>query len=240
MRIFLGYIAALMMAGTMPAAAEQRSLVVVELFTSQGCSSCPAADAYLAKLAEYPDVLPLALHVDYWDYIGWKDTFAQAAFTERQNGYRLAARQRYKFTPQMIIAGQTQAVGNRPMEVATALSKHRGMVDAASIQRIEDADGQPILRIRALSSAHLPAHMIAQVVYFTPENLVEITRGENAGRTIKYTNVVTSVETLSDWDGSGDLDVAVPKLGGGGVAIVLQERTEKGYPGAIHATLRLQ
>ena len=95
--------------------------VVVELFTSQGCSSCPPADALLHELSKRDDVIPLALHVDYWDYIGWKDSFAQPAFTARQRGYAQASGRRAIYTPQMIIGGQFDVVGNRPMDVAAII-----------------------------------------------------------------------------------------------------------------------
>src|SRR3954454_10513973 len=94
--------AAVLLFGIVVAHAEERP-VVVELFTSQGCNSCPPADAYLGELAARSDVLALGLHVDYWDYIGWKDPFAQRAYTERQRHYSRALNQRFVYTPQMVI-----------------------------------------------------------------------------------------------------------------------------------------
>src|SRR6056297_1329329 len=98
------FCAAALASFTAPALADDP--VVVELFTSQGCSSCPPADAMLGELAERDDVIPLALHVDYWDYIGWADIFADPAYTRRQKGYAHATGQRMVYTPQMVIDGQ--------------------------------------------------------------------------------------------------------------------------------------
>ncbi|MEL6315991.1 MAG: DUF1223 domain-containing protein, partial [Pseudomonadota bacterium] len=105
-----------------PAAAD--TPVVVELFTSQGCSSCPPADALLHELAKRDDVIALALHVDYWDYIGWKDEFAHPDYAKRQRGYAIEAGRRSVYTPQMIINGVTDIVGARPMELSKAIAEH--------------------------------------------------------------------------------------------------------------------
>ena len=98
--------------------AAQDSPVVVELFTSQGCAACPPADALLGELARHEDVIALALHVDYWDYIGWEDVFARPEFTQRQHAYGHAAGSTVVYTPQMIVGGQERVVGVRPMAVA--------------------------------------------------------------------------------------------------------------------------
>ncbi|HHB81142.1 MAG TPA: DUF1223 domain-containing protein, partial [Aliiroseovarius sp.] len=107
------------------ARAQERPLVVVELFTSQGCSSCPPADALLARLAQRDDVLALSMHVDYWDYIGWPDTFAQPKNTERQKAYAHAAGMRSIYTPQMIIAGKDHVIGSKPMDVVDYIEMSR-------------------------------------------------------------------------------------------------------------------
>src|SRR5277367_5521376 len=99
--------------------------VVVELFTSQGCNSCPPADAYLGELAKRPDVLALSLHVDYWDYIGWRDPFAQHAFTLRQRDYSHALSERYVYTPQMVINGQLQGVGSQRGDIERLITDRK-------------------------------------------------------------------------------------------------------------------
>ncbi len=98
--------------------------VVVELFTSQGCSSCPPADAILGDLAGRDDVIALALHVDYWDYIGWKDTFADPSYTKRQRAYARVAGARNIYTPQMVVGGMDHLVGVRPMELSDLIERH--------------------------------------------------------------------------------------------------------------------
>ena len=104
--------------------AHAQSPVVVELFTSQGCSSCPPADALLHELAGRDDVIALALHVDYWDYIGWEDAFADPAHTQRQRQYALEAGRRSVYTPQMVINGQTAIVGTKPMALSEAIAHY--------------------------------------------------------------------------------------------------------------------
>src|SRR4051812_38711022 len=116
-------VAAGMGGGGIAAAGERAVPVVVELFTSQGCNSCPPADAFLAELAKRPDVLALSLHVDYWDYIGWKDPFAQHAFTVRQRDYSRALSQRYVYTPQMVINGELQGVGSERRTIEALIAR---------------------------------------------------------------------------------------------------------------------
>src|SRR5689334_7353524 len=118
-------IAVALLIGMSTAHAEDRRPVVVELFTSQGCNSCPPADAFLGELAARPDVLALSLHVDYWDYIGWKDPFAQRAYTERQRSYSRALNQRFVYTPQMVIDGTLQGVGSETATINKLIEKAR-------------------------------------------------------------------------------------------------------------------
>jgi len=108
------------------AAQAEGQPVVVELFTSQGCSSCPTADEFLMELAQRPDIIALSMHVDYWDYIGWKDTFAQPKFTSRQKAYAKAIGSRTIYTPQMIVNGLDRVEGNSPDTVLTAIDEQKG------------------------------------------------------------------------------------------------------------------
>lgn len=196
MRILLAALAAIV---ALAARAEDQP-VVVELFTSQGCSACPPADALVAQLAGHDDVLPLALHVDYWDYIGWPDAFADPRYTRRQKAYARAVGERMIYTPQIIVAGVSRMVGNRPMDVAQAIQQHRERVDPVEIAARREGD-----RIRVetrLKDGAKPRPMVVQLVPFTPLERVEITGGENAGAVIDYAHIVRDWHVLGDWDGS--------------------------------------
>ena len=219
--------------GGVPAAAQTGGPVVVELFTSQGCSSCPPADALLTKLAGRDDVIALALHVDYWDYIGWADTFAQPKFTKRQKGYAHAAGSRMVYTPQMVIGGETHVVGTRPMEVMEALMAHAKRVYPVSLTVW--AEGQSLRLSAPAPDAAVAGEMVLHVVWTTPEAVVDVRRGENAGRRLSYSNVVTRWETAGTWDGRAPLDRTLP-LGAEGVpAAVL---VQAGPVGAILGAAR--
>ncbi|WP_380052886.1 DUF1223 domain-containing protein [Falsihalocynthiibacter sp. SS001] len=172
--------------------------VVVELYTSQGCSSCPPADALLEQLADRSDVIALGLHVDYWDYIGWKDAFADPSFSERQRDYARAIGKRMVYTPQMIIGGEDHVVGNKPADVESAIAKHAAAASPVSISVTKSGGG---FAVEARSSQR--AEMVIQLVQFTPSQHVKIKRGENAGRQINYANVVSDWREIKKWDGDG-------------------------------------
>lgn len=207
--------------------------VVVELYTSQGCSSCPPADKYLAELSKRDDVIALALHVDYWDYIGWKDIFANPAYTKRQKAYARAAGARTVYTPQMVIGGVHHVVGLRPMEVAERIMDHRDTPApiALSVRRSGDR-----LDIAAQAMQQPKDVMIVQLVRYTPEQTVDIKRGENAGRTMRYTNIVTQWRPLVEWDGREPLSLSVEAPGTDPAVVIIQARG----PGAILAAERLR
>ncbi|MCR8726309.1 DUF1223 domain-containing protein [Frigidibacter sp. ROC022] len=196
-------------------------LVVVELYTSQGCSSCPPADALLEKLAARSDVLALALHVDYWDYIGWKDTFASPQYTQRQKLYARAAGHRTIYTPQMVIEGQDHVVGFRPMEVADLISRHRDVAPEAGITLSRDGDQ---LTVRLSPTGKVSGPLVVQLIRFTPSQDVEIERGENAGKRIHYANVVTEWSRIGEWDGRADMAIEAPAAGDAGVAVIVQKK----------------
>ena len=199
----------------------QDAPVVIELYTSQGCSSCPPADALLQDLAGRPDVLALALHVDYWDYIGWKDTFASPAFTQRQRQYARAAGHRTIYTPQMIIAGEDDVVGYRPMQVADLIDQHRARAVPVTITLTRD-QGTLNVTLAPVAGIAPAGPMVVQLIRYVPKQSVAIQRGENAGRTIAYTNVVTELRRIGDWDGAAPLALTAPAAGKAGVAVILQ------------------
>lgn len=212
------FIAALALAQT---AAAQNRPVVVELYTSQGCSSCPPADEILAELAPRDDIIALALHVDYWDYLGWKDDFATPAFSERQRNYARAAQRRTVYTPQVIVQGVSPVVGNRPKEVANAIRRHESKgADPVELQ-LERKDGMLYITARAKGTG--VGRAVVQVVRYMPEAWVNIRGGENAGKRVLYANIVTEWEALAHWNGRGTFTAETPLKGGYPVVVLVQK-----------------
>ncbi len=193
--------------------------VVVELFTSQGCSSCPPADALLAKLAQQDNVIALALHVDYWDYIGWKDSFAQPEHTVRQKAYAKAAGKRMIYTPQMIIDGEDHVVGNKPAQVAELINRHAARGSAFSLQITRSAG---TLDIQATANTATTGRFVVQLVEFDPMRMVDITRGENAGKILDYANIVTGWQAIAEWDGRKPLQLNKAVEASQPVAVLIQ------------------
>ena len=210
------------------ALAQGASGTVVELYTSQGCSSCPPADAFLTKLAQEPGVIALALHVDYWDYIGWRDQFAKPEFTERQRDYARALGSRTIYTPQMIVAGKDQAVGSDPALVAGMIRRHQSAEPMVVLQLMRVGD---TVQVRASARVGLDRSLVLQLVRYRPSEVVAIKRGENAGRSIEYSNIVTAWTRIGTWDGAGDLAMDLTAPGGDAVVVILQEDG----PGMIYA-----
>lgn len=197
-------------------AQDSRSPVVVELFTSQGCSSCPPADRLLRKLAKRDDVLALALHVDYWDYIGWKDIFALPRHTVRQKGYAKASGRRMIYTPQMIINGLDHVVGNHPMDVSDLIALHEARAQPVELTVAATGNGH-VVTARAIGE--IEGEMRILLVDFERSATVEILRGENAGRTINYANIVRGWTELGRWDGAGEYRTQVEDDGSAAVLV---------------------
>ncbi len=216
-----------------PVTAQSTDGVVVELYTSQGCASCPPADEFLAELAAHDEVIPLALHVDYWDYIGWKDSFAQAAFTERQKRYARAVKSRMIYTPQMIVGGVERVEGNTPDRVVNAIGRHKALNRAVrvTLERL----GERVL-IRAEADPPLTAGAEVQLVRYMPRSEVTIERGENAGRVVTYHNIVTEWTKVTDWPGQAPLEIEAAAPGDAPVVVIVQEPG----PAAVLAAARLR
>lgn len=181
--------------GTVGAAwAQSNSPTVVELFTSQGCSSCPPANTNLVKLSERPNVLVLSFAVTYWDRLGWKDTFSKPEFTDRQVVYEPALKQFGPYTPQMVINGQTTAVGNKLEEVDALISAAKPL-SGPSLDL-----GTAMLSVGQGGSPTQEADV--WLVIYDP-NVVEVPvgRGENGGRTLPHTHVVHDLVKLGRWTG---------------------------------------
>lgn len=212
-------------------ATAQSGPVVVELFTSQGCSSCPPADAILGELAGRDDVIALALHVDYWDYIGWKDTFADPAFTKRQNEYAFAAGSRTVYTPQMVVGGVDVVLGSDPAGLSAAVKSHQALADTVDLKLERDGDS---ITVSATASGAGPLDV--QLIRYRSEATVEIKRGENAGRSITYHNIVTSISAVDRWDGNQTYRQSFAVSGADPVVVLLQ----RPKAGAILAAARLK
>ena len=182
-----------------PASADP---VVVELYTSQGCEECWRANEVLMDLAEHPDVLALTFAVDYWDYLGWPDSFAQPAFTDRQENYMRGLRLRMLRTPQVIVDGAAHASGLDKAGVVSLVEAHRGGLRGAP-------DAQIIYRgtRAAVASGVVPkGGADVWLVRFDPRPLnVTVTRGENRGRTVPHRNVVRELVRLGPWTGRARL-----------------------------------
>lgn len=194
--------------------------VLVELYTSQGCASCPPADELLAELATHAEVIPLALHVDYWDYIGWEDSFARPEFTERQKSYARAVKSRVVYTPQMIIGGVDRVEGTAPDAVVKLIGKHLAAAQPVRLTVERVGDG---IVIRAVAEPPLTAPVDVQMVRYEPAAEVAIERGENAGKTVTYHNIVTEWATLAQWPGVEPLEITAPAPGAQPVVVILQE-----------------
>ena len=208
--------------------------VVVELFTSQGCASCPPADALFAQLAARQDVIALALHVDYWDYIGWADSFARPEHTARQQAYARIGGRQTLFTPQIVVGGQHAIEGFRGMQVMDLIARHRSSPSRATIELSLDEAGELAIQLRAFPP--LQNHVDVALVRYRPSATVTILRGENAGRVATYHNIVTAWDIIGTWDGQIDRRITHPVEGTEAVVVLLQSPGQ----GAILGAARLR
>ena len=193
--------------------------VVVELFTSQGCSSCPPADKVLGQIADRDDVIAIALHVDYWDYLGWKDEFADPSFTKRQRAYARAKGSRTVYTPQMIVGGADHIVGTRSMELADLIQKHRAAPNPVKITLQRDGD-----RVRIAAVGKTSGDAIVHILTYTPKSTVKVRRGENAGRTLDYHNTVNKIVEVGTWNGTSDYRASVQMPNNAPVVVLVQQK----------------
>jgi len=171
--------------------------VVVELFTSQGCSSCPPANAYLNELSKRPsDVLALAFHVTYWDYLGWKDPFSLKLATDRQERYG----RRFgdgSYTPEVVVDGSTGLVGSDRGDIGQAIVKAKLGSSTFADVRVVTKDGKALIEVGAGQGT---AHVV--LVGFDREHVTSIGRGENRGRTMAEANIVRSFRSVAEWSGA--------------------------------------
>ena len=213
----------IMAASMVQAETRSKPLVVVELFTSQGCYSCPPADEILAKLAKDDDVLALSMHVDYWDYLGWKDKFAIAKFGERQSSYNAQIINRSRrVTPQMIFNGVAEVaggMGKSEKQIHNNVESMRNWKEGASLDI--SRDGQKITMTLQAKVQNMGRAEVSLVQY-TPSDVVRIERGENAGKTIDYINTVRSFDTIAKWDTRKPTKITATLKGTGQYAVIVQ------------------
>lgn len=212
------FIAALNAASALQA---QHSQVVVELFTSQGCSSCPDADKLLTELSQRDDVIALALHVDYWDYLGWADEFASKFFSNRQRGYASAAHKSTLYTPQMVVQGSGRAVGSKRSDVKSLIRHYSNRAEPVELDVRRSGN---VLTVNARAIAGGVGPMDIQLVRYLPERIIEIKGGENAGRRIVYSNIVTVWKPLGTWNGTGEVSARSVVSGVEPIVVLVQSR----------------
>ena len=177
-------------------AADDAPLTVVELFTSQGCSSCPPADKFLGELAQRHDLLALSVHVDYWDYIGWKDNFASPENTMRQRRYAQKLGLRYVYTPQMVIQGAFDSTGSDRAKVLKKIADAKKL-DRLAVKISRAGDGVRI----TIPAGDIRDPAAVWLAVFDNRHDTEIKRGENSGSTLSYYNVVRGMTQIGAWTG---------------------------------------
>jgi hypothetical protein len=188
------FFAALSMACLAATARATPRPAVLELFTSEGCSSCPPADILLGELAQRRDVLPLSFHVDYWDDLGWRDRFSLPQATLRQRTYARVLHHASVYTPQAVIDGQIDIVGSAREPIFAAVAAPReGVVTSISVR-----DGEIVVRVGSLPHA-APADVV--LVGYQRRATSQIGRGENSGRTLQESNIVRTLQVLGQWNG---------------------------------------
>lgn len=234
----VAFCAAFGLATLQPAAeADAEQAVLVELFTSQGCSSCPPADALLGELAERDDVVAVTLNVDYWDYLGWPDRLASPDYTRRQRAYQHALGAWTIYTPQMVVQGRTGVVGSVRDDVEEALEQNSAPLPVEVVLALEDGELVATVSDAGGGAPDGPA----SVWFFGYEASVAqaIGGGENNGREIVYHNVARDMRLLGTWPGGATEEFRVPlDAARDGVIVAVQEDAVAGV-GAVIGLARL-
>ena len=214
-------------------AAEPRALL--ELFTSQGCSSCPPADKLLGELAGDPSVVALSLPIDYWDYLGWQDTLASPADSARQRAYSRVRGDRQVYTPQIVVNGATHVLGSDQAAVDRAIAQTDQKSGVMSVPVSVSVAGNGLdVKVESAESAHNAGEVwLCPLAKVVP---VAIGRGENRGRTITYHNVVRSWLKLGDWTGAAatwNVPMSEIKADGIDAAAIMVQEGSRDKPGII-------
>lgn len=220
--------------------ASQDRLTVVELYTSQGCSSCPPADNLLGQLARQSGILALSFHVDYWDYIGWKDPYGSARNSRRQRVYKKSFNRSYVYTPQMVLNGMLEVTGSDATAVLAGI-KQAALAPKVPIGLSWNSAGDLIISV---SGSAQPALAAIWLALFDGKIETRVRRGENRGRTITNYNVVRDFQKIGDWNGRPKtLTIAAAKLQrhkGRSCAVFLQSEMKGPILGAAAIQLEPQ
>jgi hypothetical protein len=219
-RELMAAVAALGVATTARAAAAKQ--VVLELFTSQGCSSCPPADALLGKLTQRPGVIGLAWHIDYWDNLGWRDPFASRLATERQKAYARALNDEV-YTPALVVNGTRMVVGSDGGAIESAIGAAAPLSVAVSLT--PSADGL----VADIGAA--PGALRAVLAIYDPEHATDVRAGENQGARLREYRTVRKADVLAEWDGAARR-LSLPRLAAGQGAVVLVQSAQLRVVGA--------
>ena len=218
-----------------PAHAEPRA--VVELFTSQGCSSCPPADQIIGELAEDPAVIALSMPIDYWDYLGWKDTLADSRFSARQKAYSQMRGDREVYTPQVVVNGSAQVIGSDRAGIESAIADTKKADGVMSVPVSMTLSGKQInISVAASGEGPAAAHGEVWICSISKAVPISIGRGENSGREITYHNVVRNLLKVGDWDGTpGSWTVPLENIAREGVdaAVVYVQDGSRDRPGPM-------
>lgn len=209
-------------------------LIVAELFTSQSCSSCPAADKVLSELSQYENVIALSCHVTYWNHLQWKDTLSTPFCTDRQRAYNRKIRNsRRVYTPQLVVNGESEFVGSDRRRAQKLLTETRGR----NVHAVNFSYSYNILQLELETLS--PAQYQLWLLSYQDRHTEHVERGENRGRTLAYHNVVRDAHQLDRWDGQKlSMKYEIPPLtpGTNGLVLVIQESST----GHIKAAGRLR
>ena len=217
-----------------PAHADPRA--VVELFTSQGCSSCPPADRIVGELAKDPNVIALSMPIDYWDYLGWKDTLADSRFSARQKAYSHVRGDRNLYTPQMIINGSVQVIGSDRAAIDGAIKNTSKTGSVMSVPVTMTLSGKQINVGVAASLASTTGRGEVWLCAVSKAVPISIGRGENRGQQVTYYNVVRNLVKVGDWNGdAGNWTIPLENISRDGVdaAVVYVQDGNRDNPGAM-------
>lgn len=210
---------------------------MVELFTSQGCSSCPAADEILGDLSKDPSIVALSMPIDYWDYLGWKDTLADNRFTARQKAYSQMRGDRDVYTPQVIVNGSAHVIGSDRAAIERSVGDTRKNQDVMSVPVSMSVSGSQLnVSVASASGNRLSDHGEIWICAISKSVPIAIGRGENSGREVIYHNVVRSWLKVGDWTGeAGTWAVPMENIVHNGVdaAVVYVQDGNRERPGPM-------